>query len=745
MPRFGNLSSLLDGAKPRNHCAMSRIALAFVLAPLLIAAAPTPKTSSNGPAQWQAQARQVTIRRDDWGIAHVAGKSDADAVFGMIFAQAEDDFPRIERNLLEAMGRLAEVEGEQRLWSDLRARLFYSEPELKAWYRQSSPRMRSLMQAWADGLNHFLATHPATKPQALQRFEPWMALARTEGSIGGDIEGIDLEALAQFYGAPQKLPAINAPVSAEPSGSNGIAIAAPLVDGAKSLLLINPHTSFYYRSELHMKSEEGLDVYGAATWGQFFIYQGFNRHAGWMHTSSGVDNVDEFAEHVEQRASGPCYRFGKICRPLGRRAITIAYRDKGGSMKTRDFTAWTTHRGPIVRADGGRWMAFAMMHKPVAALAQSFERTKAKNLKDYLKVADLKANSSNVTIFADDSGNIAMLMPQFMPQRPSGVSYAKPVDGSDPTLDWGKLHALNELPSMVNPPNHWVMNVNDSPWNAAGKYSHKANDYPDYMDMAGENPRTTHALALLQAPGQWSLDRLQQAAYDPRQPGFDKWLPDLLSAFDAIPKVTRRHAKLSPAIEALRRWDRRWSATSVPNTVANFWLDEMWSIATDNGKAKVGAYVRLDGLKPSQKLDLFEQGYDKLVADFGRWDVPWGEVNRFQRLSSDITSRFDDDKPSIAVPFTSAVTGSLASFGVVRPKGQKRWYGDYGNSFVAVVAFTAKGPVARAITAGGESGNPSSPHFTDEGARYASGNLRAVYFSDADLQGHVERTYHPGE
>ncbi len=144
-----------------------------------------------------------------------------------------------------------------------------------------------------------------------------MALSFTEGSIGGDIERIDLGELQKFYAGKRTL-AATVP-DYEPRGSNGIAIAPAITAGGNALLLINPHTSFFFRSEQQVTSDEGLNAYGAATWGQFFIYQGFNSQAGWMHTSSGVDNVDEFAEKVEKSGDGFCYRYGKDCRPLVKR------------------------------------------------------------------------------------------------------------------------------------------------------------------------------------------------------------------------------------------------------------------------------------------------------------------------------------------------------------------------------------------------------------------------------------------
>jgi acyl-homoserine-lactone acylase len=401
--------------------------------------------------RWRAEAARVEIVRDDWGIAHVSGATDADAVFGMIYAQAEDDFPRIEANYLTALGRTAEAEGEKAIWQDLRARLYVSEPELKANYAASPPWLQQLMNAWADGLNFYLASHPSVKPRVLKRFEPWMALSFTEGSIGGDIERIDLGELQTFYSGKPAL-AVATP-SLERQGSNGIAIAPSLTVGGRALLLINPHTSFFFRSEQQVTSLQGLNVYGAATWGQFFIYQGFNAHAGWMHTSSGVDNVDEFAVDVSRRAGALAYRYGKVWRPLVARPVTISYRVADGRIKQRSFRTWRTHRGPIIRSDSGRWIAFAMMDRPVAALQQSFLRTKAADLSSFLNVARLQANSSNNTIYADSKGAIAYLHPQFVPGRDNRFDYTKPVDGSDPATDWGSLHHLNDLPSVISPPN----------------------------------------------------------------------------------------------------------------------------------------------------------------------------------------------------------------------------------------------------------------------------------------------------
>jgi len=697
--------------------------------------------------RWQQQAKAVTITRDDWGIAHVRGKTDADAVFGMIYAQAEDDFNRVETNYLKALGRTAEAEGTSAIWADLRQKLFIDPAVLKTDYAASPAWLRALMVAWADGLNYYLATHPNVHPKVITHFEPWMALSFSEGSIGGDIERVSLKELALFYDDDQAAVAfVPEPASwQEPTGSNGIAIAPRLTVDGHALLLINPHTSFFFRSELQMSSDAGLDAYGAVTWGQFFVYQGFNRHAGWMHTSTGADVVDEFAETIVRQDGRLSYRYGKDLRPVTTRTISVPYKANDGTMATRSFTAYFTHHGPIVRKAEGKWIAMALMNTPTQALQQSWLRTKTHDYASYMKVAGLKANSSNNTLFADDKGAIAYLHPQFIPVRDDRFDYTKPVDGSDPATDWRGLTPLDQVPHVVNPPNGWVFNTNNWPYSAAGDHSPKQADFPRYMDTFGENPRGRHATQLLTGASGYTLPKLITDAFDAYLPEFARQVPILVSDYDALAGGDPLKAKLAGPIALLRNWDHRWGIASMPTSLAVFWGDALWDEASKTPAApglstydvmasKTGAKMRLQALSDA---------VERLQADFGSWGVPWGEINRFQRLNGDIVQPFDDGKPSIPVPFVSARWGSLASFGARRWPGTKRYYGTSGNSFVAVVEFGPK-VRARAITAGGESGHPQSPHFNDQAERYSTGNLRTVYFWPEQLQGHIERVYHPG-
>jgi acyl-homoserine-lactone acylase len=571
-----------------------------------------------------------------------------------------------------------------------------------------------------------------------------MALSFSEGSIGGDIERVSLPELAKFYGGSALAKATSDPT--EPGGSNGIAIAPADTRDGHALLLINPHTSFYFRSELQMTSETGLNAYGAATWGQFFIYQGFNPHAGWMHTSSGVDAVDEFAETIVNKGGKLFSRYGAGLRPVRVSTITLAYRAKDGALARRSFTVWRTGHGPIVRSQSGKWIAIAMMNRPVAALEQSFLRTKARDYAQFVSIAGHKANSSNNTIFADDKGEIAYLHPSFIPRRDDRFDFTQPVDGADPATDWKGLHDVGDTPHVLNPATGWVFNTNDWPYSAAGPDSPRRADYPRYMDTAGENARGEHATRLLEAGRAFTLGRLMAAAYDPLLPAFETLIPSLVLAYDRTGADDPFRARLKDQIALLRAWDHRWSADSVATSLAVLWGERLWAETAPAPDApQLGVIARMAFATDDRtKLAALAEASDQLQRDFGAWRTPWGQINRFQRLDDAIDPHFSDAAPSIPVPFTASKWGSLAAFSAAPVSGTKRRYGTSGNSFVAVVEF---GPRvhAMAITAGGESGDRASKHFDDEAERYAQGRLREVYFWPDQLKGHTERVYHPGE
>ena len=725
--------------------------VAVIAAGLLLTASPI---GAQDHARQESHARNVTITRDTWGIPHIHGKSDADAVFGMIYAQAEDDFNRVEMNYVRALGRLAELEGADAIYEDLRQRLYFHPDTLRRRYTDGPEWLRVLMDAWADGLNYYLRTHPEVTPRLLTRFEPWMALSFTEGSIGGDIENaIWPEELEAFYGNQDERASPESSAlrsrAGRSSASNGIAIGPSRTVNGRTLLLINPHTSFYFRTELQMTSDEGLNAYGAATWGQFFIYQGFNERAGWMHTSTRADAIDAYLETIVRRGDELYYRYGTAERPVVRERVTIRYRTDTG-MATRDFEIYKTHHGPITLEQDGQWVAIRLLDEPVEALTQSWLRMKARNYGEFRRTMQLHTNSSNNTIFADAAGNIAYFHANFVPRRDVRFDWDQMVDGSDPATEWGPPHGIDETPHVVNPDIGWVYNANDWPWTSAGPDSPRPENYPYYVDAGFPSPRGRLAVQLLEKDSSFSMASLQSLAFDRRILAADDFLPVLFRAYEVLPGADSLRARLTDQIRVLRAWDRRASATSVATSLFVYLLEtrlpppfNVARFSWDSVPPSRAARQPPQPASAEQLLLALAEASDKLTAEFGTWRTPWGDINRFQRISGEIDARFDDAASSLPVDFVDDL-GTLPVYGAEHVNTKRR-YGTYGNTFVAVVEFGSDSVRARAITPGGQSSNPASPHFNDQSLRYITGDLRDVYFYPAQLEKHTERRYRPGK
>ena len=699
----------------------------------------------------EAIAERVEIIRDDFGVPHVYAKTDADAVFGMLYAQCEDDFNRIEQNYIWAIGRLAEVEGESALYSDVRARLFMTQEEAEEAYENSPKWLRELCDAFADGINYYLHTHPEVKPRLLTHFEPWMPFYFSEGSIGGDIERISTAKIKAMYeGEVQKAVAqVETQIQEqellslydEPAGSNGIALNGSMTASGNAMLLINPHTSFFFRGEMHVVSEEGLNAYGAVTWGQFFIYQGFNEKTGWMHTSTYTDVIDEYIETTRSTATGKEYRYGNEWRPIDslKQSFTIST-DQGPQEKI--MTLFRTHHGPITHEIEGQLTATAMMWSPAKALEQSFTRTKQSNYEGFRAMMDIKTNSSNNTVYADADQNIAYWHGNFIPQRDTRFDFSKPVDGSDPNTDWKGLHEVSEHITLLNPATNWLQNCNSTPFTAAGPESPKPEDYPYYMSTAPENFRGVHALNLLQQPNRHTLESLIELAYDTHLPAFEALLPGLVNAFDRSPQP-----QISEEIELLRTWDYRTSQTSKAMTLAHFYATELYQRAPRPqgfSPMELITYWGSDQDLGGIRLEVFNTVVSQLQEDFGTSQIEWAEVNRYQRIDGAIRQAFNDSLPSVGIGHASGRWGALAAYGARYSNNTKKIYGTRGNSFVAVVEFGEK-VRAKSLLAGGQSGDPKSRHFDDQVELYAEGLFKEVPYYREDVLKRAIVTYQPGK
>jgi acyl-homoserine lactone acylase PvdQ len=703
-------------------------------------------------SRWQKEAQQVTIIRDTWGIPHIYGKTDADAVFGLLYAQCEDDFRRVEANYIEKLGRTAEVEGETALAADLYIRLIIDSTDAIADYKKSPAWLRKLMNAYADGINYYLYTHPSTKPALLHRFEPWYPLTWTDGSIGaistGDVTPRDVGNL--YLGDSQSMGAISSEPDEPLAGSNGFAIAPSKTLSGNAILYINPHVTFYFRPEVHAVSEEGLDAYGAVTWGQFFIYQGFNQHCGWMHTSSYVDVSDMYIEKIVKKDGRLFYEYNKSEKPVTTRNITLRHK-VGDALQSKTITAYFTEHGPVMAKRDGEWISVRSNNRSLTGLIQCWQRTKSTGFESFKKTMELRANTSNNTVFADDKGNIAYWHGDLVPRRDTSFDWTKPVDGTTPATEWKGLHTLDEIVHVYNPPTGWIQNCNSTPFTVSGSSSPKKKNYPFYMAPDGENFRAINAVRILSSGEGFTLDKTIAPGYDPTLTAFEVLVPALVSSFEKNVKPSDSlFTQLHEAVDVLKQWDYRCGENSIATTLAVEWGQQLMRTVR---KSRVGGGAadqvemtkRFAATASMEELVLpLLSAVRDLEKDLGKWQIPWGEINRYQRLTGDLVERFDDNQPSLPVGFASSQWGMLAAFNSRPFPGTKKRYGVSGASFVCAVEF-GKRVKAKSVLTGGESGDPSSKHFADQALMYTKGQFKDVWFYKEDVLKHAEKTYRPGE
>lgn len=742
------------------------------------------KLSISEKERWEKHVAQTKIIRDEWGIPHIYGKTDADAVFGLMYAQCEENFPQIENNYLEMLGRTSEVARGNR-YADLLMKLIQDSTDAINDFNKSPEWFKKLLVAHADGINYYLAKHPNVHPVVITKFKPWYHLMWTDGSVSPTrYGGIKRTDVFNFYKTQDPVfsnkndsvkKATSLLLQKENNwasiddykiedktlkGSNGFAIAPKHSKTRNALLYINPHVPFYFRAEMHMVSQEGLNVYGAVTWGQMFIYQGFNEHAGWMHTSSYADVADVYAETVKQEKGKWFYLYENKWLPIKERTITIDFKKLEGpndqNFPTHStFTTYKTHHGPIMGSKDGKWLSLRENNRSLNALLECWTRTKAKNLSEYKTALNLLANNSNNTVYADGDGNIAYWHGNFMPKRSKDFDFTRPVDGTHKATEWQGVHALNEIVQSINPANGWLQNCNATPFSVAGNNSPNEKNYPAYMAPDGQNARGINAVRLLEQIDKISLDDLIQIGYNKHLTAFDILLPPFIEYTKTVSLSTDQ----KKAIQYLVAWNHDADTNAVAQTIAVEWATKLMAAIPppETEEAGTQSIVRFNRIvkeiSNEKKLNLIDStlmlikskyGDSKLLYEQRTWEIPWGQVNRFQRPIPNTEFPYEDERPSIAVAQTSSKFGQLPAFESASQSSiaMKR-YGYSGNSFIAAVSFGKK-VEAKTIITGGQSFDPTNKHFIDQAQMYIDGRFKKVHFYKEDVLAHKVTSYKPG-
>jgi acyl-homoserine lactone acylase PvdQ len=708
-------------------------------------------------------ARTVTIVRDQWGVPHIYGPTDASVVFGMAWAQAEDNVWQLEEDYLWALGRAASLYGESALPNDLVRAAFEVERLSRAEYQREPPERRALWDAWAAGLNHWIRRHPETPLRVIRRFEPWFPFAIFRGAAAGaTIDGARLRDVvatpvgsAQITGPARPLPALRPagggagadvdpaaqPLATlegepgQPTASNAWAVAPSRTRDGHALLFQNPHVGFFgggQRWEVSVESAAGWHFSGFAILGTPIPRAGHNERLGWTHTNTAADGADTWIEHFDHPSDALAYRYGAEWRQALPFEDTILVNTPAG-LEQRRYRFLRTHHGPVIAAADGRRMAVRMARfEEGGALQQWYAMGRARSLDEFRAALAGTAFPISNTMYADADGNIFYLHGNAVPRRDARFDWSRPVDGADPATDWQGYHTLAELPQVLNPAAGWLQNTNSTPFLATADGDNPAvGAFPSYMAPESDNARARVSRRILEETRDWTFEAWAKAGFDTRVLEAEAVVPALVDEWERMgASDPERAVRLDTLIEELRNWDRISTIESTTMTLFVY-----WSEAYAERGAAAGAWPRVRAL---------ERAIERLRTEWQSTKVPWGERNRLQRVHTSGSQPFDDARPSLPVPGGPGTLGMVFNFGTQPGPDGKRRYGVRGHTWVGVVEFAPRVRAATIVTFG-QSADSLSSHWFDQAELYARGSFKPEWFLRSDVEAHAQRRYHPGE
>jgi acyl-homoserine-lactone acylase len=707
-----------SSAKPNRLLLTTILVLSFCVAYAQDARKQTKsKNVSISPA---TLARTVTIYRDTYGVPHVFGRTDASTVFGFAYAQAEDNFWRVEENFINALGRASELYGEKTLEED-RLNHALEIPRLaQEEYARLDPHMRSLCDAFAAGFNYYIAQHPEARPRLLTKIEPWYTLAfiRYNYFQNGFARDRGLRQ-AQFQTAENQ-------ADLKPhTGSNGWVVNPSRSASGHALLFINPHLPFFGPGQVyegHVHSDEGWNFTGYTRFGFPLPYVGHNENGGWVSTDNAADLTDVYVETFDDPARPLAYKYGNGYRMATERVEEIRVKTATG-LETRRFTMRKTHHGPILGSRDGKLLAIRMAKfESDGWLREWYDMTRANSLAALKRaMAPLNMLFGNV-MYADRQGNTWYLYNGAVPKRDPSFDWTKPLDGSNPATEWQGYHTMAELPQLTNPKTGWMQNCNTTPFLLTSEGNPDPKQFPKYMVQEGDNPRGAISREILASKASFTFDDWRRLAFDTRVMSAGTRLPELLAAL----KDSNANTRLREVHDELARWDRRSTNDSVAMTLFSLWHD------------------RVSRNRSSSPLKALTDVVEALERDFGTWRVAWGEISRLQRPDESKDEKFQDSSVSIPVSGVNGNDGAVFTFYAAPMSGQKRRYGVAGGSYISVVEF---GPRVRALSIHtfGASGDPRSKHYMDQAALYARGEFKPAWFTLDEIRSNLESAYQPGK
>jgi len=717
-------------------------------------------------------------------VPHIFGPTDASVVFGLAYCQAEDNFWQIEANYIRAVGRATEVYGEQALAADLADHALGIPQLAVAEYQRTTPQMRRLYDAFADGLNYFLATNELVRPRLLNGFRGWYALALyrfmyhqndflnkagitpkdvlgaiSEHKTTGQARLLQTKPKPAGSGSHETAQRVDGLVSGDDStndawktpgdtGSNACAIAPSKSATGHAMLFINPHQPFFGMSqyyEAHLHSEEGLNFSGLTKFGFPFLYMGHNEVLGWSLTNNYPDLEDLYEEKFDDPAHPAAYRYGDRYRQANQWTEVLRIKTPGG-LVDKTFRFRGTHHGPVLAIRDGKPLAVKLTKLGEGGwLDEWYAMSRARSFEEFKKALARSNQGYDNVVYADREGNIFYLHDGAVPRRSPKFDWSKPVDGSNPETEWQGYHTMEELPQVTNPRSGFVQSCNSTPLLTSTEDNPDKSRFPGYMlDGETDNGRAQISRRILSSKSKWTMDEFARAAFDTTVIRAETEIPALVELWERLKgdDVGRAERIRGPTTE-LKNWDHVSTTKSAAMTLFALWQARVYQTIAPSSSVASSVVLR-DDKDPWFKIRALEETTSDLRKNFGTWRVAWGDINRLQRVNTGGDQPFDDNRPSLAVPGGPSWLGMVFAFNTRTAPGQKRQYGVQGHSYVSVIEF---GPEVkgRSILVMGETANPKSPHYFDQASLYSRQEFKPAWFTVEEVRANAESMYHPGQ
>lgn len=693
-------------------------------------------------------ASQAVIRRDDFGIPHILAETEAAAAFAFGYAQAEDHAVEIGRRYLTARGEAALHFGPGAVENDFQMAHFDNVGVSQRALEEISDLYRTIISAYAAGVNRYVATHRARLPVWMPEITPADVLASSRASAVTSLAGPALQRRLRekYEAATGGQPAPEEDAWTDQPGSNAFALGGSRTASGKPILLGNPHlrwSSLYW--EAHVRVPGRIDFYGSTLVGIPVLRAGFNDRLGFVTTNNAPDLDDVFALRVDPDRPDH-YVFDRRSKPLIKRDSTIRVRDVDGTVKSESRSFWITEIGPVIHRTADRVFVVKSTRLDAHRYFEGFYRlSRARSLREWLAIMRLNLVPTSNFTYADAEGNILYLWNGRVPIRKESVDYTLDVDAGGSSDLWRRLHDVDDLPRLLNPPGGYIQNANNPPQFVSSRDPIDMSAYPSHFERGPLGLRPQLALDLLDGTSRLTVAEVIRLKYNTRMLLADRVKGPLI---DAVRSLAHASEDLKAGAAALEGWDNTVSAGSRGAVLfQQFWDGYAAAVRQPFATPWNAANPTSTPAGVSDQAEALRQLEAAVAATRKTWGserVAWGDVHRFRFGSLDLPAdgasgtygcfrvmRFDQ------VDGVNGVYGRVA--GNVATGEQLAGFGD---AWVLLVDFSQ--PVTGwSVLAYGQTTDLDSRHSSDQIRIFASHELRRAWFTEEEIQSHATREYRP--